>query len=367
MLSPKPCALAAPRYQPADRTVPDPSRAIYVDANESPLGPPASARSAAIEAASAPQRYPDGLAAALRERIAAKIGVDPAFIVCGHGSEELIHLACRALLEPGDEIIVGRTAFAIYRIAAIAAGGKVVDAEEVDYALDPKSVASSLTERTRIVFVANPNNPTGALMTPEAVAELRRVVPPGVLLVLDTAYAEYVTEPGYSAGHEWVTPEGDFAVMRTFSKAYGLAGLRLGWLHGPAALCDAFDRLRPVFNVSTVAQAAATAAFGDEGHLREVRAHAARSLAAYRELAGRIPAKMKLGATNFVFFEHAPGLVSHLASRNIVAFGLKGYRMPEAARVSFGTDEENVRVIAAIEEWAAMAGRSAAAKESMDR
>ncbi len=359
MLKPRDCALAAPRYQPADRTVPDPANAIYVDANESALGPPASASAAAIEAAAAPFRYPDGLAAGLREKIASTIGADPTAIVCGHGSEELIHLACRALLEPGDEIIVGRTAFAIYRIAAIAAGGKVVDADEIDYALDPKSVAAALTPRTRIVFVANPNNPTGALLSPEAVSELRRVVPPEVLLVLDTAYAEYVTEPGYSAGHEWVTPEGNFAVMRTFSKAYGLAGLRLGWLHGPTALCDAFDRLRPVFNVSSVAQAAATAAFGDDAHLSLVRAHAERSRAAYRELASRFPGKMAVGVTNFVFIERAPGLVAHLASRNIVAFGLKGYRMPEAVRISFGTDAENPRVIAAIEEWVQTAGAAA--------
>lgn len=362
MLTPRPWALAAPRYQPADRTVPDPSSAIYVDANESPLGPPPGARVAAIEAAAAPERYPDGLALALRKKIASTIGVDPAFIICGHGSEELIHLACRALLEPGDEIIVGRTAFAIYRIAAIGAGGKVVDADEVDYALDPRAVEAALTPRTRIVFVANPNNPTGALLSPEAVAELRRVVPKEVLLVLDTAYAEYVTEPGYSAGHEWVTADGNLAVMRTFSKAYGLAGLRLGWLHGPAALCDAFDRLRPVFNVSTVGQAAATAAFGDEAHLDLVRAHAERSRGAFRALAGRYPGKMKLGATNFAFFEHAPGLVAHLASRNIVAFGLKGYRMPDAVRISFGTDEENVRVIAAIEEWMESVGEAAAVR-----
>jgi histidinol-phosphate aminotransferase len=359
MLTPRSCALAAPRYQPADRTVPDPANAIYVDANESPLGPPASALVAAIEATSAAYRYPDGLAKGLREKIASTLGVDPAFIVCGHGSEELIHLACRALLEPGDEIIVGRTAFAIYRIAAIAAGGRVVDAEEIDYALDPKSVAASLTERTRIVFVANPNNPTGALLRPDAVDELRRVVPPEILLVLDTAYAEYVTEKGYSAGHEWVTQDGNVAVMRTFSKAYGLAGLRLGWLHGPAALCDAFDRLRPVFNVSNVAQAAATAAFGDEAHLAEVRAHAERSRLAWRELAARFPCKVTIGATNFVFIERAPGLVAHLAGRNIVAFGLKGYRMPDAVRMSFGTDDENSSVITAVEEWLQTVGAAA--------
>src|SRR5262249_35482104 len=153
-------------------------------------------------------------------------------------------------------------------------------------------------------------------------------------------------DEGYSAGHEWVTTDGNLAVMRTFSKAYGLAGLRLGWLHGPAALIDAFDRLRPVFNVSTVAQAAATAAFGDENHLESVRSHAERSREAYRDLAGRIPQKIRLGATNFAFFEQAPGLVDFLARRNIVAFGLKGYRMPDAARVSFGTDEENTKVIA---------------------
>jgi histidinol-phosphate aminotransferase len=350
MLKPRPAVLGAPRYQPASRTVPDPATAIYVDANESPLGPSETARKAAIEAAAQPQRYPDGLSGALREKIAFEIGVDPGFIVCGHGSEELIHMACRSLLEPGDEIICGRTAFAIYRIAALAAGGKVVDAEEIDFALDPRSVAEKLSDRTRIVFVANPNNPTGALISADAIDELRRVVPPEVLLVLDSAYAEYVVEPSYSPGHEWVSMDGNVAVMRTFSKAWGLAAMRVGWLHGPAALCDAFDRVRPVFNVATPSQAAATAAFGDRDHLDAVRAHAHRSIAAYRAAEDRLP-KMVLGHTNFVFFENAPGLADHLASRNIVGFGLKGYRLPDAVRVSFGSDEENAQVIEAIAEW----------------
>ncbi|HWE48111.1 MAG TPA: histidinol-phosphate transaminase [Caulobacteraceae bacterium] len=350
MLKPKPSVLAAPRYQPASRNVPDPSTAIYVDANESALGPSPAARAAGIAAAANPERYPDGLSTALRRKIAGKIGVDPAFIVCGHGSEELIHLCCRSLLEPGDEIVCGATAFAIYRIATMAAGGKVVDAEEVDYVLDSKSVAAKLTDRTRIVFVANPNNPTGALIEPEALDAIRRAIPPEVLLVLDTAYAEYVTAPGYSAGHEWVSEDGNVAVMRTFSKAYGLAAMRVGWLHGPAALVDALDRVRPVFNIPTPSQAAAEAAFGDEGHLEAVRQHAERSKAMYRAAADRLP-PMLLGYTNFVFFPHAPGLTDHLSENNIVAFGLKGYRMPDAARVSFGTDEENARVIDAIAGW----------------
>ena len=353
MLKPRPAVLAAPRYQPANRAVPDPAHAIYVDANESPLGAPEAARRAAAEAAANPERYPDGLCGPLRERIASVIGADPAAIVCGHGSEELLHLTCRALLEPGDEVIVGRTGFAIYRIATLAAGGQVVDADEIDYALDPASVAANLTERTRIVFVANPNNPTGALMSPDAVNALRRTVPPEVLLVLDTAYAEYVSAPGYSAGHEWVTPDGNVAVMRTFSKAWGMASLRLGWMHAPTALVDALDRARPVFNVSTVSQVAGAAAFGDEAHLAQVRAHTARCVGAFRPLAERLPGRVILGHTNFVFIEQAPGLADFLLQRNIVAFGLKGYRMPDAVRVSFGTDAETPRVIEAIEAWAA--------------
>jgi histidinol-phosphate aminotransferase len=350
MLKPKPEVLAAPRYQPALRNTPDPATAIYVDANESALGPSQAARAAGIAAAANPERYPDGLSTALRKKIGVSMGIDPAFIVCGHGSEELIHMCCRALLAPGDEIICGKTAFAIYRIATLAAGGRVVDADETDFVLDPKSVAAKLSPRTRIVFVANPNNPTGALIGSEAMDALRHAIPPEVLLVLDTAYAEYVTAPGYSAGHEWVSTDGNVAVMRTFSKAHGLAAMRVGWLHGPAALVDALDRVRPVFNVPTPSQAAAEAAFGDEGHLDAVRAHAARSIAAYRAAADRLP-PMKLGWTNFVFFPHAPGLTDHLLAENIVAFSLRGYGLPDAARVTFGTDEENARVIDAIAGW----------------
>ena len=355
MLTPRPAVLSAPRYQPAVRVVPDPARAIYVDANESPLGPPEPALRAAGLAAASPDRYPDGLCEALRGRIAEAIEADPRAIVCGHGSEELIHLTCRALLEPGDEVIVGPTAFAIYRIATLAAGGRVVEAEETDYALDPASVAARVGPRTRIVFVANPNNPTGALMAPEAVDALVRAVPPAVLVVLDSAYAEYVSAPGYTAGHERVAADGNVAVMRTFSKAWGLAGLRLGWMHAPDALVDALDRARPVFNVSTIAQAAGEAAFGDDAHLQAVRAHARRSLDVWAPLASRLETRTILGNTNFVFVERAPGLAEFLQSHNIVAFPLKGYRMPEAVRISFGSDAENARIADVVEAWS---GRS---------
>lgn len=353
MLKPRPAALSAPRYQPASRLVPDPDRAIYVDANESPLGPPAAARDVAAAAAFAPARYPDGGALALRQAIANQIGADPGAIVCGHGSEELIHLTCRALLEPGDEVIVGRTGFAIYRIAAIAAGARVIQADEHDYALDPQSVLGALSERTRIVFVANPNNPTGALMSPGSVEQLRRAIPPHVLLVLDAAYAEYVTAPGYTAGHEWVRADGNLAVMRTFSKAYGMASLRLGWMHAPLALVDALDRVRPVFNVSGVAQAAGTAALGASDHLARLADHTRASLDLYAPLARRLEGRVILGHTNFVFVEKAAGLAAHLLARNVVPFGLKGYGMADAVRISFGSQDENAEVIAGVESWLA--------------
>jgi histidinol-phosphate aminotransferase len=232
----------------------------------------------------------------------------------------------------------------------MAAGGKVALADEIDYVLDPKSVAANINDRTRIVFVANPNNPTGALISRTDLEAIRKAVPSEVLLVLDSAYAEYVTDKDYTAGHDWVTADGNVAVMRTFSKAFGLAAMRVGWLHGPAALMDALDRARPVFNVPTPSQDAAAAAFGDEGHLEAVRLHAERSKALYRAAADRLP-PMQLGYTNFVFFPHAPGLTDHLSEHNIVAFGLRGYGMPDAVRVSFGTDEENARVIDAIAGW----------------
>ncbi|HEX8571016.1 MAG TPA: histidinol-phosphate transaminase [Caulobacteraceae bacterium] len=352
MLRPTADVLRLQPYRAGGSSLPDPATAIRLDANESPFGPSPAAVQAAAAAAARAGRYPDSRAEALRGAIGQAHGIDPDAIVCGHGSEEMISLLARAFLNPGDELLTGRTSFAIFRLAALAAGGEPVLAEERELAMDADSVLAAVTPRTKLVFWANPNNPTGAFAPLSEIARLRDALPEHVLLVFDAAYAEYVDDPAYGNPHMLVEPEGRVAVLRTFSKAYGLAAARLGWLHAPAVVCDALERLRPVFNVAGPSAAAAMAALEDREHLALVVREAARSRRGWRELADRLGLKAKVEYGNFAFLEHAPGLAEHLTRANIAVLPLKGYGLADGVRVSFGTRDEDEAVWAATTEWA---------------
>ena len=352
MLRPNAYVLRLQPYRGGGTALPDPATAIRLDANESPFGPGPAAVEAVAGAAAGAGRYPDSRAEALRAALGGAHGIDPAAIVCGHGSEELISLLARAFLEPGDEMVTGRTSFAIFRLAALAAGGEPVLAEERDYALEADSILEAVTPRTKLVFWANPNNPTGAYAPLSEVVRLRDRLPEHVLLVLDAAYAEYVDDPSYGDPHGLVEPQGRVAVLRTFSKAYGLAAARLGWLHAPAAVCDALDRLRLVFNVSGPAAAAAIAALGDREHLARVLESAARSRHGWRELSGRLGLNASVDYGNFAFLDHAPGLAEHLTRSNIAVLALTGYGLPDGVRVSFGTQAEDEAAWSATADWA---------------
>lgn len=343
-------------YRPAALQLPDPANALRLDANEEPT-PPSPAALAAAEAALANVgRYPDPTAAALRAAIAEHEDVPADRIICGNGSEELILLLARALLQPGDEVVMPASSFAIFRIATALAGGVPVRAPEAGWGCDIDAILSAVTPRTRLVMIANPNNPTGALTPADEIQRLRRELPEDVLLILDAAYADYVTDQAYRPGHDLVAERDDVVVLRTFSKAHGLAGLRVGWADAPDAVRELFGRVRPVFNISAVAGAAAAASAADRARLRAVREGARQAGAAYARLWAELGLESLQGDTNFTFV-HAPAngrapLVQHLAGRNIRAFGLSGYDLPEAVRISFGAPDQNARVMDAVRAWA---------------
>ncbi len=255
-------------YVPGTSALPGARQAIKLSSNETPFGPSPRAVEAYLAAAATLSRYPDGSARPLREALAKLYGLDPARIVCGAGSDELLNLLAQAYLGPGDEAIYTEHGFLVYRIAILARGAVPVVAPEKDLTADVDAILARVTPRTRIVFIANPNNPTGTYLSFDEVKRLRAGLPDDVLLVLDAAYAEYVRRNDYEAGIELVATTHNTVMTRTFSKIYGLASLRLGWAYCPAPVADALNRIRGPFNVSGPAIAAGIAALEDQAHVQ---------------------------------------------------------------------------------------------------
>src|SRR5713101_778693 len=236
------------------------ARIFKLSSNETPLGPSPHAIAAYRSVAEHLQDYPDGASSALREAIGRAFGLDPERIVCGAGSDDLLNLIADAYLRDGDEAIHTTHAFLVYPIATLGSGATPVAAAERNYTADVDAMLAAVTERTKIVFLANPNNPTGTYLPFDEVKRLHRGLPPHVLLVLDAAYAEYVRRNDYEAGIELVATSENVVMCRTFSKIHGLAALRLGWLYGPAHVVDAVNRIRGPLNGSQPAIAAGVAA-----------------------------------------------------------------------------------------------------------
>src|ERR1051325_11091381 len=255
-------------YVPGKSSAPGVAKVFKLSSNETPLGPSPKAIAAYNEAGRHLEDYPDGAASDLREAIGRAFGLDPARIVCGAGSDDLLNLLARAYLSDGDEAIHNTHGFLVYPIATMGTGAKPIVAPEKNYTADVDAILAAVTPRTKVVFLANPNNPTGTYVPFDEVKRLQRALPPHVLLVLDAAYAEYVRRNDYESGIELVATSDNVVMCRTFSKIYGLAGLRLGWLYGPAHAVDAINRIRGPFNVGAPSIAAGVAAIADTAHVR---------------------------------------------------------------------------------------------------
>src|ERR1700681_2303518 len=270
---PRPGVLAIQPYVPGKSSAPGVVRIHKLSSNETPLGPSPKAIAAYKSVASHLQDYPDGAATKLREAIGRAFGLDPGRIVCGAGSDDLLNLLARAYLADGDEAIHTAHGFLVYPIATLGTGAKPVVAAETNYTADVNAILAAVTERTRVVFLANPNNPTGTYLPFDEIKRLHRGLPPPVLLVLDAAYAEYVRRNDYESGIELVATTDNVVMCRTFSKIHGLAALRLGWMYGPAHLVDAVNRIRGPFNVNQPAIAAGIAAIEDVAHVERSVEH----------------------------------------------------------------------------------------------
>jgi len=357
---PRPGVLDIEAYVPGKSSAPGVAKIYKLSSNETPLGPSPHAIAAYKAVADQLEDYPDGSATRLREAIGRAFGLDPDRIVCGAGSDDLLHLLAYAYLVDGDEAIHTTHGFLIYPIVTLGAGAKPVVVAERDFTADVDAILAAVTPRTRIVFLANPNNPTGTCLSFDEVKRLHRGLPPNVLLVLDAAYAEYVERNDYEAGIELVATSENVVMCRTFSKIHGLANLRLGWMFGPAHVVDAVNRIRGPFNVSGAAIAAGVAAMEDVEHQQRSREHNAR----WRDWLTREIGKLGLAVTpsvaNFILihFPQTPRRTAKDADAFLTARGLilrqtTAYKLPNALRLSIGTEEANRLVVAALREFLA--------------
>ena len=345
-------------YVPGKSTAPDVAKVFKLSSNETPLGPSANAIAAYRAAGEHLEDYPDGSAAALREAIGAAFGLDPDRIVCGAGSDDLLNLLARAYLTDGDEGIYTKHGFVGYPIATMGTGAKAVAVPEKDFTADVDAILKAVTPKTKIVFLANPNNPTGTYVPFDEVKRLQKSLPAHVLLVLDAAYAEYVQRNDYESGIELVATTDNVVMTRTFSKIYGLASLRLGWMYGPAHVVDAINRIRGPFNVNGPAIAAGIAAIRDTAHVEKSRAHNTRWLAWLTEEIGKLGLPVTPSAANFVLihFPETKGRTAKeadafLTKRGLILRQVGVYKLPNALRMSVGTEEANRLVMQALKEF----------------
>jgi histidinol-phosphate aminotransferase len=355
---PRPGVLDIQAYVPGKSSASGVAKIFKLSSNETPLGPSPRAIEAYRKIGEHLEDYPDGSASELREAIGRAFGLDPARIVCGAGSDDLLNLLARAYLADGDEAIHATHGFLVYPIATLGAGAKPIVAPEKNFTVDVDAMLAAVTAKTKVVFVANPNNPTGTYVPFDEIKRLHRGLPPHVLLVLDAAYAEYVRRNDYESGIELVATSENVVMCRTFSKIHGLAALRLGWMYGPAHVVDAVNRIRGPFNVNAAAIAAGIAAIEDTAHQEHSRAHNTKWLAWLTEEIGKLGLEVTPSVANFVLihFPTAKGKTAADADKFLTARGLilrqvAAYKLPNALRMSVGTEEANRLVVQALAEF----------------
>jgi histidinol-phosphate aminotransferase len=352
---PQPGILDISAYVPGESSAPGGVKPIKLSSNETPLGPSPRAVAAFKAEAEHLDRYPDGAATALRAAVGRLYGLDPARIVCGSGSDELINLLAHAYVGPGHEAVYSEHGFLMYKIATLASGGTPVSVPEKSYKADVDAILARVGPKTKIVFLANPNNPTGTYLPHDEVRRLHRGLPSSTLLVLDAAYCEYVRRNDYEAGLELVATTENTVMTRTFSKIYGLAALRLGWAYCPAGVADVLNRTRGPFNVNAPAIAAGVAALEDKAYLERAVAHNDTWLPWVTAEIGKLGLEVTPSVGNFVLIHFpatkgrdAASADEYLKARGIILRRVAAYGLPNCLRMTIGTEDDNHKVVAAL-------------------
>ena len=357
-LVPRPGIVDIAPYVGGEAAIAGTEHVIKLASNEGALGPSPKAMAAYKRAAPNLHRYPDGTCSALRQALARIYGLDAERIVCGAGSDELIGLLCRAYAGPGDEVLHSEHGFLMYAIAARTAGAIPVAAPETELTADVDAILRRVTAKTRIVCLANPNNPTGTYLAADDVRRLHAGLPESVLLIIDAAYAEYVTRDDYAPGSGLVDGSPNVVMTRTFSKIHALGGIRLGWAYGPAPVAGVLNRLRSPFSVSAPALAAGLAALEDEAFTDRARRHNERwrdwTRARLRAFGLEVPASVG----NFILVRFpkmdgadASAADAHLKGRGIIVRRMDAYGLPDSLRVSVGRKKEMAAFVEAIAEF----------------
>ncbi len=346
-----------PVYQPG-HPIEGVARALGLDAadiiklasNENPLGASPLALAAMQKALAGVHLYPDGNAFYLKQKLAAKLAVQPANLIFGNGSNEIIEFIGHALLSPGAEVVVSQYCFAVYPIVTHLFGAKLVMVPANSYGHDLPAMLRAITLQTRVVFVANPNNPTGTIASPEAVQRFVAAVPSHVLLALDEAYLEFVDPPCDLLPRIRSGGRPNLVLMRTFSKIYGLAGLRLGYGIASPDLIAALEKIRQPFNVNAVAQAGALAALDDAEHVQKTRRNNAEGLDFYTQAFRQMGLEFVPSAANFILVRVGDGqrVFNELQRRGVIVRPMAGYDLPAFVRITVGTPAENERCLAAL-------------------
>jgi histidinol-phosphate aminotransferase len=355
---PKPGVMDIAAYVPGKSGAPAGVKLHKLSSNENPLGASEKAKQAVVALAEKMEFYPDGSATKLREAIGEIHGLNPANIVCSNGSDEIIGLLAQTYLRPGDEAIFTEHGFLVYKIYIQAASAVPVSVKETNRTADVDAILAAVTDKTRIVFLANPNNPTGTYMPIDEVKRLHAGLPANVLLVLDAAYAEFVRRNDYEAGVELVSTNQNVVMTRTFSKVHGLGGIRLGWAYAPAHIADALNRMRGPFNVNAASIEAGTAAIRDRAHVERSVAHNDQWLGWVSEELKKLGLTVTPSVGNFVLIDFpedgkhgAAAADEYLTQRGYVLRRVAAYGFPNALRMTIGTEEANRGVVAALAEF----------------
>jgi histidinol-phosphate aminotransferase len=360
---PRPGILDIAAYVPGKESAPGVARVYKLSSNETPLGASPKAIEAFQARAGQLELYPDGQAHELRDAIGSVYGLNAANLMCGNGSDELLGLLCHVYLGAGDEAIITEHGFLVYKIQIMGAGATPVTVKENDCQVEVDAILAAVTDKTKMVFIANPGNPTGTYVPVSEIRRLHAGLPKHVLLVLDAAYAEYVRRNDYEAGLELVSSNRNVVMTRTFSKVYGLAALRIGWMYAPLNIIDAMERVRGPFNLNAPAIAAGAAAVRDQAFIEKSVEHNALWLDKLTSAFETIGLRVTPSVTNFLLIHfpdvdgrRAPDADAFLTSRGYILRVVRGYGLPNALRMTVGTEEANRGVIETLGEFM---GRSA--------
>jgi histidinol-phosphate aminotransferase len=358
ILVPKPGILDIETYSAGHSDAPGVERVIKLSSNESPIGPSPKAIAAAQEAITETGIYAEAGARDLRKSLAELYGLDAARIVCGNGSNELLTIIANCYLQPKDEAVMSAHGFLLYKIATLANSAVPIEIPEDNLKMDVDAVLAKVTGQTRIVYVANPNNPTGTYLNADELKRLHTGLPASTLLVIDAAYAEYVAKNDYDLGFEMVDAFDNIVITRTFSKIYGLAGLRIGWAYCPKHVADTLNRVRVPFNVNVAGQRAAIAALQDRAHIDQSVRHNETWRVWLTKNIRSLGLDVGESAANFVTI-HFPDIVGktaadadqYLISRGLILRRLEAYQLPNCLRLTVGTEEANLAVFEALSEF----------------